>query len=168
MRFEVYTFFLTPFTAQFHWTKIIQVIACQYGQTDKQVNAMNWSTKVNYLKRNPVTVVRQIDYVFEQLCGKIILSEMHSIGHVLSFHDWREFQNRGIEHMHALIHIVDVPKIDGKENSEVAELINKYIICALPGETKYPTHRPLTTYLPTHRPFTNQHTDRLSWIYVKT
>ena len=35
---------------------------------------MDWSTNVNYLKRDPVTVARQIDYVFRQLWGKVILS----------------------------------------------------------------------------------------------
>ena len=60
----VYTFFLTCSAAEFRWTKIIQVVACQYGQTltADQVNAMDWSRKLNYLKRNPVTVARQIDY----------------------------------------------------------------------------------------------------------
>ena len=38
---------------------------------------MNWSTKVNYLKRNPVTVAGQIGYVFKQLWGKVIVSKMH-------------------------------------------------------------------------------------------
>ena len=48
--------------------------------TDKQVSEMDWNTKVNYLKRNPVTVARQIDYVFKQLWGNVILSRMHPIG----------------------------------------------------------------------------------------
>ena len=80
-QFGVYTFFLSCSAAEFHWTEIIQVVACQYGEilTDEQVNAMDWSTKVNYLKRNPVTVARQIDYVFKQLWGKVILSGMHPI-----------------------------------------------------------------------------------------
>ena len=52
-QFGVYTFFLTYSTAGFHWTEIIQVSACQYGEklTDEQVNAMGWITKVNYLKK---------------------------------------------------------------------------------------------------------------------
>ena len=53
---------------------------------------MDWSTKVNYLKRNPVTVARQIDYVFKQLWGKVILSGMHPIGQILNFDDQREFK----------------------------------------------------------------------------
>ena len=47
---------------------------------------------MNYLKRNPVTVARQIDYVFKQLWDKIILSGMHPFGQ-------RKFQNRGTKHM---------------------------------------------------------------------
>ena len=87
--FRVYTFFLTCSAAEFHWTEIIQVFAGQYGEilTDEQVNAMDWSTTVNYLKRNPVIVARQIDYAFKHLWGKIILSEMHPIGQILNFDD---------------------------------------------------------------------------------
>ena len=59
-QFGVYTFLLSCSAAEFHWTEIIQVVARQYGEilTDEQVNAMDWSTKVNYFKRNPVTVAR--------------------------------------------------------------------------------------------------------------
>ena len=71
-QFGVYTFFLTS-AAEFHWAEIIQVVACQYGQTptDEQANAIDRSTKVNYLKINPVTVARQIDFVFKQLRDKV-------------------------------------------------------------------------------------------------
>ena len=89
------------------------------------------------MKRNPVPVARQIDYVFKQLWGKVILSGMHPIGQILNFDNWRQFQNRRAEHMHAPIHIVDAPKIDENEDSEVDEFIDKYITCALPDETKY-------------------------------
>ena len=121
---------MTYSAAEFHWTKIIQAIACHYGQTltDEQVNAMDWSIEVNYVKRNPVTVARQIDYVFKQLWGKVILSGMHVIGQIMNFVDRVEFQNTGTEHMHAPIHILDAPKIDENKDSEIAEFIDKYII----------------------------------------
>ena len=47
---------------------------------------MDWITKVNYLKRNSVTVARQ--------------SGMHPIGQILNFDDQRKFQNRETEHIH--------------------------------------------------------------------
>ena len=139
-QFGVYTFFLSCSAAEFHWIEIIQVVACQYGEilTDEQINAMDWSTKVNYLKRNPVTVAMQIDYVFKQLWGKVILSEMHPIGPVFNFDDRMEFQNRGTEHMHTPIYIVDASKMDENKYSEVVEFIDKYITCVLPDATKYP------------------------------
>ena len=40
--------------------------------------------------------------------------------------------------MHALIHILDAPKVDENEDSELGEFIEKYITRALPDETKYP------------------------------
>ena len=90
--------------------------------TDEQVNAMDWSTKMIFLKRNLDTVARQIDYVFKQLWGKVILSGMHPISQILNFDKTREFQNRGTEHMHAPIHIVNAPKIYENENSDVVSL----------------------------------------------
>ena len=80
-QFGLYTFFLSCSAAEFHWTDIIKIVACQYGEklSDEQVQAMNLSTKVSYLKRNPVTVARQVDYSFKQVWGKIILSVIHPI-----------------------------------------------------------------------------------------
>ena len=45
---------------------------------------------MNYFERNPITVARQIDYVFKQLWGKIILSGMHSVCQILNFDDQTE------------------------------------------------------------------------------
>ena len=72
-QFGVYTFFLTCSAAEFHWTEIIHIVARQYGETltDEEVNSVDWGTKMIYLKRNPVTVARQIDYLFQQLWAKL-------------------------------------------------------------------------------------------------
>ena len=53
-QFGVYTFFLTFSAAEVNQTEIIQVIAGPYREilTYELVNAMDWSTKVNYLKEN--------------------------------------------------------------------------------------------------------------------
>ena len=55
MQCGLYTVLLT--CSEFDQAEIMQVVAHQYGDTltDKQVNAMDWSTN---LKRNPVTVAR--------------------------------------------------------------------------------------------------------------
>ena len=88
-QFGVYTFFLTCSGAEFHWAEVIQIVARHYGETliDQKVNLMDCGTKMNYLKRNPVTLARHIDYLFQQLRGKVILSGMHPIGQILNFDD---------------------------------------------------------------------------------
>ena len=91
---------------------------------------MDCSTSMNHLKRNPVTVARQIDYIFQQLWGKAIF-RVHPIGQIFNFDDRREFQNREMEHIYASIHVVDAPKIDEDYDSEVIEFIDKYITCTL-------------------------------------
>ena len=102
-QFIGYTFFLTCSAAGFYWTEIVQDVACQYGETltDEQVNAMNWSTKVNYWKINSVTVAREIDYVLKQLLGKVILLGMHPIGQIMNFDNHKKFQNRETGYMTA-------------------------------------------------------------------
>ena len=71
-QFGVYIFFFTC-AAECHWTEIIKAVAHQYGQTltDEAGNTMDKSTKMNYLKKNPVTVAIQIHYVFKKLLGKV-------------------------------------------------------------------------------------------------
>ena len=73
---------------------------------------------MNYLKRDPVTVARQIDYLFKQLWGKVIFGEMHPIGQILNFENQQEFQKRGSEHMHVPIYRADAPKIDENDDNE--------------------------------------------------
>ena len=65
------------FALKFHWTETIQVPAHQYGEvlTDEKVDTKDCSKKVNYLKRNPVTVARQIDYVFMYFEVKLLKME---------------------------------------------------------------------------------------------
>ena len=79
---------------------------------------------------------------------------MHPIGQILNFDDRREFQNRGAEHVHAPIHVVDAPKIGENEDSWVVD-INKYITCALPDETKYLEISSLVRKVQTHHYATN-------------
>ena len=70
----------------------------------------------------------------QTIMGKVIVSGMHPIGQILNFDNWREFQNRGNEHMHSPIHKVGAPKNYGNQDSEEVEFIYKYITCALPDK----------------------------------
>ena len=61
----------------------------------------------------------------------------------------QQSKNGRTEHMHALIHIVDTSKIEN-EDSEAVEFIDKYIVQALPDETKYPEMNNLLKKVQTH------------------
>ena len=152
-QFGVFTFFLTFSAGEFYWTEVIQVAARRYGEnlTDEQVNDMEWNTKLKYLQRNPVVVARQIDYIFQKLWGKVILSGMHPIGQILNYDNRSEFQKRGGEHIHSLIHVKDAPKIDENDDSEIIEFIDKYCTVALPNKDSHPILYKLVSTVETHK-----------------
>ena len=91
------TFFLTCSAAEFKWAEIIQVVAKQYGEqlSADQIQILSCNEKLKYLKRNPVTVAKQINYTFRQLWGKVILGGMHPIGEILNYDERRDIQNIG-------------------------------------------------------------------------
>ena len=68
--------------------KCDKIVTQQYEETlnDEDINNMDWSTKVQYLKRNPITVTRQTDHIFNQVVPNILYSGMHRTGQV-SNHD---------------------------------------------------------------------------------
>ena len=75
---------------------------------------------------------------------------MHTFVQTLNFEDQREFRNSGTEHMNTPIQIVDAQKVDENENSDVVEIIDKYITSALPDNTKYTEMRNLVKKVKTY------------------
>ena len=151
--FGVPTFFLTMSAAQFQWTSIIKVVARQFGEnlSDEEINAMDWNTKANYLKRNPVTVVRQIDYIFKKVWNCVIRSDIHPIGNILNYDERGEFQSgTGNKHVHASIHIKDAPKVDEDSDDAVTSFIDNHITVEIPNENEYPELHRLVTSVQNH------------------
>ena len=146
------TFFITFSAAEFHWTDIIKIVAKQTNEdlTDEFIESMSWKTKCSYLRRNPVTVARQIDYRFKQLWKNVLLSGMHPIGQILNYDDRREYQGRGVQHVHAPVHIKDAPKFDNGNDADVIEFIDKYITCAIPDTESTPELSKLVQTVQSH------------------
>ena len=61
------------------------------------------------MRKNPVTVARQIDYTCRQLWGKVLFGGMHPICQILNNDVRKEFPNRRTEHIHVSFHLVDGP-----------------------------------------------------------
>ena len=79
---------------------------------------------MTYLKGNLVTVARQIDYIFRQLCGKVILGGMHPIGQILNYNKWRESQNRKTKHVHAPVYAIGAPRLDEDDEAEDDDMVS--------------------------------------------
>ena len=62
--FNVYTFFGTFTPAEAHWLEFPQIIARQFeiNLTDEDVQNMSMKERHDWLKQNPVTVVRHMDH----------------------------------------------------------------------------------------------------------
>ena len=62
--FNVYIFFGTFTPAEAHWLKFTQIIARQFeiNLTDEDVQNMSMKERHDWLKQNPVTVVRHMDH----------------------------------------------------------------------------------------------------------
>ena len=75
---------------------MVKTVAQQYCKnlTDDEIHQIDWSIKMKYLEKNPVTFAGQINYIFRQLWGNVYLSGMHLIGQILNFDEWREYQGR--------------------------------------------------------------------------
>ena len=131
-----------------------QIVARQFGKnlTVEDVEKMTFKEKTNWLKRNPVTVARHLDYKYRILKGStVMMSGMHPIGEILNYDDKREFQQKGPEHMHVGIHIKGAPKIDEEDDSQVIAFIDKYITCSIPDEKEYPELNRLVKKVQVHK-----------------
>ncbi|XP_033759087.1 uncharacterized protein LOC117341337 [Pecten maximus] len=134
-QFGPYTFFLTGSAADFHWPELIQIVAKQYGEQFELSyieNEMDSKTKRQWLTRNPVTVARQIDFIFHKLWGEVILSGVHPVGQILNYDIRKEMQNRGTAHFHSAVHVKDAPVLDKDSDEEVIKFIDRYISCEHP------------------------------------
>lgn len=130
------------------------MLAWQYGKhfTTEEVNDMTTTDKMNWLKRNPVIVARQIDYIFTKFLGPhVLMSGMHIIGQIINFDEAREFQGRCVQHPHVAIHVKDAPILDKNPESEVVQFIDKYITCAIPDKDTEPELHDLVTSRLTHK-----------------
>ena len=146
-------FFITCSAAEMgSWIEIIQTVARQFGTTlsNDAVRNLTWKEKNHWIKRNPVTAARMIDDRFRQLFGRILYSGMHPVGQVLDHNERREFQGRGAQHPHGILHVKDAPVFDKDPDDKVVEFIDKYISCAIPDERQYPELHKLVTTVQTH------------------
>ena len=122
------------------------------------------------MKRNPVTVARQIDYIFRPLLGKVLLGGMHPIGQILDYDERRGFQNKETEYIHAPIYVFDARRLDEDDETkddEVVSCIDKYKLCSIPNEEAHPTLSYLVKEVQTHYHTTSCRKNKRSYLLLQ-
>ncbi|KAL4000687.1 metastasis-associated protein MTA [Sarotherodon galilaeus] len=125
------TFFLTFSAAEMRWPEVVEVIKTQQGE-QVDFSQLDWNTKCEILRSNPVTVMRLFEKRVDALMTTLILSPAQPIGEVEDYFYRVEFQARGSPHIHLLVWVKDAPKFGSDLEGHVYKFIDKYITCKMP------------------------------------
>ncbi|KAF1381252.1 hypothetical protein PFLUV_G00151700 [Perca fluviatilis] len=131
------TFFCTFSAAEMRWKEVITAIKNQQGE---QVNfdELDWSSKCDILRSNPVTTMRMFDKRVEALFRDLILSPAQPIGKVVDYFYRLEFQNRGSPHNHCLIWVDRAPVFEVDSDQKVCDFVSRYFTAELPDPITQP------------------------------
>ncbi|CAJ1085629.1 uncharacterized protein LOC117832690 isoform X2 [Xyrichtys novacula] len=131
------TFFVTFSAAEMRWPEVIIAIKLQQGE-EVNFEELDWSTKCDILRSNPVTTMRMFDKRVEALYRDLIMSPAQPLGKVFDFF-WRlEFQHRGSPHIHGLLWVEGAPVFERDSDKTVCDFVSKHISAQLPDPNKQP------------------------------
>ncbi|KAK0139103.1 ATP-dependent DNA helicase PIF1 [Merluccius polli] len=119
------------------WPEVIEAIKTQQGE-EVNFEELDWATKCEILRSNPVTTMRMFDKRVEALYRDLILSPAQPLGNVVDFFYRVEFQHRGSPHIHCLVWVEDAPKFEEDDDQIVCNFVSKYITAQLPDPRTQP------------------------------
>ncbi|XP_049618013.1 uncharacterized protein [Syngnathus scovelli] len=131
------TFFCTFSAAEMRWEEVITAIKAQQGEVVNFAE-LDWATKCEILRSNPVTTMRMFDKRVEALFRDLILSPAQPIGEVVDYFYRLEFQHRGSPHIHCLIWVKGAPVFEEASEGAICEFVSRYISAQLPDPEKEP------------------------------
>ena len=123
------TWFISLSPAEFLWPEFIRAIGRKNGQnwTDEDVASMEWITKAEYFRNNPVPVDQMFENRIDSFFQYFLLSKAHPLGEISEHIQKIEFQVRGSPHAHCLLWVKDAPKVDENSDEEVCAFVDRYI-----------------------------------------
>ncbi|CAI5660898.1 unnamed protein product [Oreochromis niloticus] len=143
------TFFLTFSAAEMRWPEVVEVIKTQQGE-QVDFSQLDWNTKCEILRSNPVTVMRLFEKRVDALMTTLILSPAQPIGEVEDYFYRVEFQARGSPHIHLLVWVKDAPKFGSDLEDHVYKFIDKYITCKMPDQNADPELHKIVSEVQVH------------------
>ncbi|XP_024116598.1 uncharacterized protein LOC112138269 [Oryzias melastigma] len=131
------TLFCTFSAGEFRWPEVIEAIKRQQGE-EVDFKELDWSTKCDILRSNPVTAMRMFDKRVEALLRDLIFSPAQPLGKVIDFFYRVEFQHRGSPHIHCLFWVEGAPVFEKDDDKTVCDFVDKYISAQIPDQHKQP------------------------------
>ncbi len=143
------TFFCTFSAAEMRWPEVITAIKAQQGE-HVDFSQLDWTTKCEILRSNPVTVMRMFEKRVDALMTHLLLSPAQPIGEVQDYFYRVEFQARGSPHIHLLVWIKDAPEFERESDGDVCDFIDRNITCQLPDSSADPELHRIVTEVQLH------------------
>ncbi|RXN32331.1 replicase helicase endonuclease [Labeo rohita] len=143
------TFFCTFSAAEMRWPEVITAIKAQQGE-EVDFSELDWTTKCEILRSNPVTVMRMFEKRVDALMTHLLLSPAQPIGEVEDYFYRVEFQARGSPHIHLLAWVKGAPEFENQSDQEMCDFIDRYITCHLPDPTSDPELHKIVTEVQLH------------------
>ncbi|RXN36610.1 replicase helicase endonuclease [Labeo rohita] len=143
------TFFCTFSAAEMRWPEVITAIKAQQGE-EVDFSELDWTTKCEILRSNPVTVMRMFEKRVDALMTHLLLSPAQPIGEVEDYFYRVEFQARGSPHIHLLAWVKGAPEFENQSDQEVCDFIDRNITCQLPDPTTDPELHKIVTEVQLH------------------
>ncbi|XP_026111835.1 uncharacterized protein LOC113089574 [Carassius auratus] len=143
------TFFCTFSAAEMRWPEVITAIKAQQGE-EVAFSELDWTTKCEILRSNPVTVMRMFEKRVDALMNHLLLSPAQPIGEVEDYFYRVEFQARGSPHIHLLAWVKGAPEFENQSDQVVCDFIDRYITCQLPDPTTDPELHQIVTEVQLH------------------
>ncbi|XDV19594.1 hypothetical protein PO909_025040 [Leuciscus waleckii] len=130
------------------WPEVITAIKAQQGE-HVDFSELDWTTKCEILRSNPVTVMRMFEKRVDALMTHLLLSPAQPIGKVEDYFYRVEFQARGSPHIH-LVWIKDAPEFEKDSDKDVCDFIDRNITCQLPDPSADPELHKIVTEVQLH------------------
>ena len=128
------TWFFTLSAADMKWPDMISTIAKQYCvfYSDREIEALSFEQKSNWLRRNPVTAARHFHYRLNTFFQEFLKSTAMPLVEIVDYDIRIEFQARGSPHAHCVIWVKNAPRYGIDNDDKVCDFIDQYISCAIP------------------------------------
>ncbi|MFN7491091.1 MAG: DUF6570 domain-containing protein [Chryseotalea sp.] len=133
------TFFTSLSPIEIDWPELIKILAKVLDNLNlslDEADQLDKETKIDYLRRDPVTVARYFEYRREELLKYILNRDANVFSgyHVKDYFYRVEFQARGSPHIHMILWLEDAPiynrhKPQCEDNQKCIEMIDMLITC---------------------------------------